>query len=59
MTLEKYKLSDKDIRRSVKYIPSNEIGIISSWSNRFIFVRFSLTGSGQACLRKDLIFIDK
>lgn len=60
------KLKEVDKGRQVKYIPRHakgdrnhkdcETGIISSWSNIYIFVRFT-TGSTAAGVRpQDLVF---
>ena len=51
-------LKDRDVGRFILYHPhygKHERGVLSSWSNGFVFVRFrSLTG--EACRPEDVSF---
>ena len=48
-------LSSNDIHRMVIYKPTNEEGRLSSWNDRYVFVRFK-GPSGEACRPVDVDF---
>lgn len=54
------KLTDKDVGRSVIYTPGYgplQDGVITSFNEKFVFVRYRATGGGQATNPKDLEFL--
>ena len=60
--LSNHVMTDKDIGRSVCYIPLNdgpwELGVITSYNDMFIFVDYHRSGRGQATPAQYLVFED-
>lgn len=48
MKIENKEISDKDIGKEVIYTPTNQVGVISSISKHFVFVKFQAP-NGEAC----------
>ena len=55
MKIEDIEISDKDIGKEVIYAPTNQVGVISSIGNYYVFVQF-YAPNGEACNPKDLIW---
>lgn len=46
------QVTDADIGRSVKYIPTDEVGVLTSYNKHYLFVRFN-GPNGEACVPAD------
>lgn len=55
LKIEDKEISNKDIGKEVIYTPTNQVGVISSIGNYYIFVRF-VSPNGEACNPKDLVW---
>lgn len=55
LKIEDTEISDKDIGKKVIYTPTNQVGVIRSISNLYVFVKFK-SPNGEACNPKDLIW---
>lgn len=55
MEIENQKLKESHIGLYVTYVPTGERGVISSYNDRFVFVRFDGVNS-QACPPNKLIW---
>ena len=55
MKIQDIEISDIDIGKEVMYTPTNQVGVISSIGNYYVFVKFKAP-NGEACNPKDLIW---